>query len=93
MDETDLLKMAGVSTTGVAIVLFVYRILKTIQGKKLISSCCGKKMEVGIDVAPMTPHQEQTVIHIKNPMGSDKPENLDVYTIKNGTQATGIPGS
>lgn len=72
MEETDLLKMAGVSTSGVAIVLLVYRILKTIQGKKLVSSCCGKKLEVGVSVAPMTPttSQEAVVIDIPNPMGT-----------------------
>lgn len=64
------MKMAGVSTTGVAIVLIVYRLLKHIQGKKLISSCCGKKLEVGIAVAPMTPKEEcPVVIQVKNPMG------------------------
>lgn len=70
MEETDLLKMAGVSTTGVAIVLIVYRVLKSIQGKKLVSSCCGKKMEVGVAVAPMTPKQEEVVVNIQNPMGT-----------------------
>jgi len=55
MEETDLLKMAGVSTTGVAILLIVYRILRTIKGKKLVSKCCGKKIELGVDVEEMTP--------------------------------------
>jgi len=50
MEESDLLKMAGVSSTGVAIVLLVYRILKTMQGKTLVSKCCGKKMDVGFTV-------------------------------------------
>ena len=68
MEETDLLKMAGVSTTGVAIVLIIYRVLKTIQGKKLVSSCCGKKMEVGVAVAPMSPVEEKVAIDVKNPM-------------------------
>ena len=69
MDETELLKMAGLSTTGVAILLIVYRVLKSIQGKKLVSSCCGKRLEVGIDVAPMTPKEV-----IVNPMMSQTNE-------------------
>ena len=55
MEDTDLFKMAGLSTTGVAILLIAYRLFKTIKGKKLVSSCCGKRLEVGIDVAEMTP--------------------------------------
>lgn len=50
MEESDLLKMAGVSSTGVAIVLLVYRILKTVQGKTFISKCCGRKMDIGFTV-------------------------------------------
>lgn len=67
MDETELFKMAGLSTTGVAILLIVYRVLKSIRGKKLVSSCCGKRMEVGIDVGNMTPHDV-----IINPMIVEK---------------------
>lgn len=65
MDDLSLLKMAGFSTTGVAIVFLAYRIFKSIVGKKLISSCCGRKMEIGIDVAQMTPTPQPTT---ENPM-------------------------
>lgn len=54
MDDAMLMN-AGLSTTGVAILLIAYRLFKSVQGKKLVSSCCGKKMEVGMDVVPMTP--------------------------------------
>jgi hypothetical protein len=64
MDITDMLSMAGVSTTGVALILLVYRILKSIKGKKLTSTCCGKKLDIGIDVSNMTPKQTE----IQNPM-------------------------
>ena len=64
MDQ--LLATAGVTTSGVALVLIVYRVVKSLQGKKLISSCCGKKMEMGFDVGEMTPQHE--VIVISNPM-------------------------
>lgn len=79
MEETDLLKMAGFSTSGVAIVLIVYRVLKSIQGKKLVSSCCGKKLEVGVAVAPMTPkeQQQEVVVQIQNPMVSDLEQKQD----------------
>lgn len=78
MDETELLKMAGLSTTGMAILLIVYRVAKSIVGKKLVSSCCGKRMEVGFDVATMTPNDALT---IENPMKNKKEEV--VVEIKN----------
>jgi hypothetical protein len=55
MDETDLLKMAGLSTTGVAILLIAWRVFKSIQGKKVVSTCCGHKGEVGVSVVAMSP--------------------------------------
>lgn len=55
MEDTDLLKMAGFSTTGVAIVLIVWRVLKSIQGKKFVSTCCGHKGEMGVSVVSMSP--------------------------------------
>lgn len=70
MDETDLLKMAGVSTSGVAIILIVYRVLKSLLGKKLVSNCCGKKMEVGVTVTPMTPREEEVIVKVENPIGT-----------------------
>lgn len=55
MDDTDILKMSGFSASGIAIVLLVYRILKHINGKKIRSRCCGRTMEVGVEVGDMTP--------------------------------------
>jgi hypothetical protein len=63
MDD-NLLMSAGLSTTGVAIILIVYRLLKSIQGKKLVSNCCGRKIELGMDVQEMTPKE----VVIQNPM-------------------------
>lgn len=70
MDDADLMKLSGASAGTVAIVLLVYRILKSVLGKKLISNCCGKKMEVAIDVQQTTPREHQT-IEIKNPLKVD----------------------
>ena len=64
MDQ--LLATAGLTTSGVAIVLIIYKVVKHLQGKKLISNCCGKKMEMGFDVGEMTPQHE--VVVISNPM-------------------------
>jgi hypothetical protein len=43
------------TTTGVAIVLILWRVLKTASGKKLVSDCCGKKASIGFQVGEMTP--------------------------------------
>lgn len=71
MEEADLLKMAGLSTSGVAMILVVYRVLKSVKGKKFISSCCGRKVDVGFDVREMTPKQE---IVIDNPVVAHRAE-------------------
>jgi hypothetical protein len=68
MDDSDLLKLSGVSGGTVAIILLVYKILKSVIGKKLVSNCCGKKLEVGLDVQATTP-QADVCLEIKNPIG------------------------
>jgi len=73
MDVEDLLKMAGLSTSGVAILLIVYRVLKSVKGKRLVSSCCGKKIDIGVDVQPMTPKE----LVVENPMNTSKPEKKE----------------
>jgi hypothetical protein len=62
MDDIDMLKTAGVSTSGIVIALIVYRVLKTMKGKRLVSSCCGKRLEMGMDVENMTPKEETAVV-------------------------------
>jgi len=64
MDDLDLAKMAGLSTTGVAILLIVYRVLKTVKGKTFISKCCGRKVDFSMDVKDAEPTPKETV----NPM-------------------------
>lgn len=68
MDDT-LLMNAGLSTTGVAILLLVYRLVKSVQGKKLVSSCCGRKAELGFDVKPMTPQPPPQIV-VRTPLES-----------------------
>jgi hypothetical protein len=62
MDDIDILKTAGFSTSGIVIALIVYRILKTMKGKRLVSSCCGSKVDVGFDVENITPKQETVIV-------------------------------
>jgi len=67
MDE---LKTIGLSSSGLAIVLLVYRVLKSVQGKRFVSSCCGKKMEMSMDIEEVTPKKLPVppMITRENPM-------------------------
>jgi hypothetical protein len=69
MDDAEILKMSGISASGVAIVLLVYRVLKTINGKKIRSRCCGRTMEVGVEVGDLTPKPLEVKV---NPMVEKK---------------------
>lgn len=72
MDDPTMLASAGLSTTGVALLLIAYRVLKSVKGKKLVSSCCGRKLEMGVDVQDMTPAPaEHEAITIRNPMKTE----------------------
>lgn len=64
MDFTTMLELAGLSTSGVAMILVGYRIWKSILGKKLISNCCGKRFEVGMDIGTMTPTDKQNPLYL-----------------------------
>ena len=69
MEESDILKLSGASAGTVAIVLLVYRILKSLVGKRFISTCCGRKEEFSLDIRDTkTPPPDPVRIEIKNPM-------------------------
>ena len=75
MDDETLMN-AGLSTTGVAILLVVYRVLKSMQGKKLVSTCCGRRAEMGMDVVEMTPRP--VVIPMENPLRLARLETVGI---------------
>lgn len=64
MDFLDLLKMSGMSAGSIAIVILIYKVLKTAHGKKFVSQCCGKKVDVGFQIKSM----ESPPTPISNPM-------------------------
>jgi len=49
------LATAGFSTSAIVITGLVYKGAKSIIGRRLISDCCGKNYEVGLDIRDM-PH-------------------------------------
>jgi hypothetical protein len=71
MNDLELFKMSGFSAGTIAILLLLYKLFKGSVGKRLISSCCGKKIEVGLEVREIhrSPSVEETTISVKeNPM-------------------------
>lgn len=63
MEETDLLKLSGLSAGSITIILLIYRILKSVKGKRFISVCCQRKMDIGFDIGTVETPREH-----KNPM-------------------------
>ena len=48
--DIQLLQQFGVSASSVAILVTLYRLFQYVKGRKLVSECCGKRAEVGIDI-------------------------------------------
>ena len=72
MEDSELFKMSGASAGTIAVILLLYKLLKGAVGKKLISNCCGRKIEVGLDIQATTP-KEDIALEIKNPLHIDGP--------------------
>ena len=60
------LASAGVSTGSIAILFLLYRIWLSVKGHRLVSDCCGRFYEVGVDVRdmPPTPVKQETESHL-----------------------------
>ena len=55
MDPQTVFAYGGASATVTAVTMFIFRNWKHIVGHVLVSKCCDKKFEMGIDVRDMTP--------------------------------------
>ena len=64
----DILMNAGITTSGVAILLIVYRIFKYSKGHLLVSRCCGRKVEIGFDVKDVIETPKEEVKMTVNPI-------------------------
>lgn len=88
METIDMLKTAGLSSTGILVILIAYRVFKTMNGHRIVSTCCGKKMDVGFAVEPITPEpprkeataDDAVVVEVKNPITHDR-EKTDVADV------------
>ena len=67
--------MSGVSAGSIAILLLLYRILKELKGKRFISVCCQRKIDIGFDVGTVeTPKQTNNPMIIDGTTRSHNPE-------------------
>lgn len=57
-----MLTTGGISSVGVAIIMIIYKVLKNMNNKRYMSSCCGKKAEVVIAVNEITEEEKKTPV-------------------------------
>ena len=50
----------GVSTAGVALIALVWKALQNINHKRLVSKCCGRKIDLSVDVVESAPSPEES---------------------------------
>lgn len=62
MDAQTIFAYGGASATITAVSMFIFRNWKHIVGHVLVSKCCDKKFEMGIDVRDMTPDGKATAV-------------------------------
>lgn len=73
--EESVLQTSGLSAGTIVVILIIYRLLKSIEGKRFVSRCCGKKTEVGFEIKNMeTPPANDISLEIKNPIHQQKDE-------------------
>lgn len=73
--EESVLQTSGLSAGTIVVILIIYRLLKSIEGKRFVSRCCGKKAEVGFEIKNMeTPPANDISLEIKNPIHQQKDE-------------------
>lgn len=65
--ELGVLESSGLTASMIAILLIVYKLIKTMDGRRLRSSCCGYKADIGFQTESMTPTAPPTIV-IHNPM-------------------------
>ena len=67
------LQTAGLSSGTLAVLFILYRAWGAAVGRRLISDCCGRRVEVGVDVRDMAATPTEP-IKIKTPATVDAAE-------------------
>lgn len=77
--DAGMLASAGISTTTVVALFAAYKLFMAIKGHRLVSTCCGRKGEVGFDVRDMPPTPpEENQSHPTPSSAGGKPKSLSV---------------
>jgi hypothetical protein len=67
MDQYTALMSTGTGGTLLLVAIYIYR---TFNHKRVRSNCCGKKLEMSLDVDETTPPRQNFVV---NPLRPDAP--------------------
>ena len=71
MDTQTTLLSTTTGTTVLGVLLLLYR---TINGKRVRSNCCGRKMEMDFKVDDVPPSPQEKIVQIENPIGASAPK-------------------
>ena len=91
--DNDTLVSAGLSTTMIAGLALAWKVFSLIRGRRLVSDCCGKMFEVGVDVRDM-PHSpdskgNQNQTSLQEGQSSESPP----VSRSRGTRHWGVKGT
>ena len=78
MDGFLTLQTVGMSSGTVAVLFLLYRVFKLVNERRLVSDCCGRKLEVGLAVRemPATPDtNSQPKVDAAPPQASSAPDS------------------
>ena len=50
---------AGISTTSIAVLYLLYKIVGTFCNHRYVSDCCGRRLELGVAVRDMAPSPQE----------------------------------
>lgn len=73
--ELGVLESSGLTATMIAIILVLYRILKTMDGRRIRSTCCGFNADLGFQTSQMSP-----IVVVHNP---NQNPDLTIRTAQN----------
>ena len=70
--DTNLLTSAGVSTTTFIVCMLLWKAWTSIKGRRLVSDCCGRWYEVGVDVREMGDTPITVLVDVEKPLLSQQ---------------------
>mgnify|MGYP003660657072 CR=1 FL=1 len=68
------LQTAGLSSGSIVVLFILYRLWAASVGRRIVSDCCGRRLEVGVAVRDMPTTPETNLEKIKAPVTVDAAE-------------------